>query len=594
MRSSANCSDIFMADRSIMTPAGTMKNPNGRGLSLWALTGLFLAGTMSAQELHWANSLGVSGESCVLQVRTDAHDNVYVLGSMNNSGAVDLDPGPGTQVHSWNFGDLPGSGHFIAKYDSTGNYLWGYRQDALRSIAVSPSGDIVCLAYLEDFWDADPGSSTHMISASEGVGVARWSTNGTFISAFAMDGPHALLCATNDEGAIFLYGQYTGTFDADPGPASEWLASNGYYDSWLARYDASGSFVWAFSIGGVGQEYASDLRLHGPYLFTTLRTVGPPDIAQFDLDPGPDTVLTNFDQHLASVVAVYTVNGTFERQRCLNLQADWRSPLIRPLPSGGVALAGGFSGAAQFDTPDSTFSLMSSGTDAFIERLDHELSNVWLDLFSTYGNEIVYDMTPAKDGAILVGGVFTHTIDVDPGPGISIYQNSPPGDAWLGSYCYDDGSLIWSALISGQSTDRIQALTWSEADALVLGGGVSTGADIGVGGSPHPISTSASSSAFVARYRQVNTTCVPAGVGIDPDHPDTHGSPFEMRGGHLMIHPGVLDRRLVIVDARGSVVYQRDVLVGGMSVDMGFLEAGFYIIGLTDGMSRHYQKIVLD
>ena len=56
--------------------------------------------TTAGQVLHWANVLGVSGESMIEQVRTDALENVYVMRRMANTGSVDLDPGPNSATLS--------------------------------------------------------------------------------------------------------------------------------------------------------------------------------------------------------------------------------------------------------------------------------------------------------------------------------------------------------------------------------------------------------------------------------------------------------------------------------------------------------------
>ncbi len=546
-----------------------------------------------AQVLHWVIALGVSGESEINHVRTDDQDNVYILGTKNNSGSIDLDPSPGSQLLSWDFGQLPGSGRFVAKYDSLGHYQWGYRADDLRGITVSPSGSVVVLAYVQGSWDADPGPGVHQLSAAEGLGVARWTTDGEFVSAFVISGAHARHCETDDAGNIVLLGNFLESIDADPGGGVQTLVSNGYYDVWIGRYDAQNVLDWAYAIGGPGQEYSSDLVVNGNNLLMTLRTVGDNPVEQFDTDPGPDTAMTDLSQNQGAVLIGLAPDGNYQRHRSFDWPVDWRAPIVRLLPDFGVALAGSYSGSAQFEASDSVFTLPSSGLNAFINRLYGSWDPGWVDVFSADGSEVIYAMVPAKDGAVLVCGMFTHTIDVDPGPEQLLYTNTPPGSAWIGAYCYEDGSRIWSALVDGEDRDLFHAMTWSAADALVIGGKSSTGADLGLGGPPHVLYTTASSSAIVARYRGVDTHCATGSVDILPDGAKPVGVALHFADGSLDIRLGGAGRHLALIDTQGRLIQQRWVQGDHVRLSVHDKPSGVYLVVISSSEGRVVLPAVL-
>lgn len=548
--------------------------------------------TTAGQVLHWANVLGVSGESMIQQVRTDALENVYVMGRMANTGSVDLDPGPNSATLSWDFGGLPGSGYFIAKYDSTGLFLWGYRADAARSIAVSPSGELVICAYLDPYipWDADPGSGVHPLGGP-GTGVVRWTTDGTFVSATVLEGAASRNCLTNSTGDVFLAGQYTGTFDADPGPDTTLLVSNGYGDLWVARLNAADELVWAVSIGNEGMEYACDLVRAGTDLLVSMRTVGPNPMEQFDVDPGPGTAMTTFNQNQGAVALRLDQDGQYVQHASFDWAVDWWAPLLGMLPDGGIALAGSYAGQAGFDTGDTVFTVLSSGSDAFIQRMAGSgWSPSWADLFSPqYGNEVIYAMSPFKDGAILVCGMFTHAFDADPGPGTDTYAPSASsGAAWIGSYCYTDGSHIWSAMMNDADRDVLYDLCWSPADALLLGGGLSTGADIGLAGGSYLIATTASSSAMVARYRSVDTQC----VTVPTDIPE--GQAFAPRirvlDGRLVVDGIAPGGTLRVLGSLGQLVVEQRYMGQGTSIPMEGWPTGVYVVEVM-GAQRVVRRI---
>lgn len=531
----------------------------------------------AAQVLHWANLLGVSGESMIQEVRTDAQDNIYVFGRMANTGSVDLDPGPGSATLSWNFGGLPGSGYFLAKYDSSGTYQWGLKADALRAIAVSPAGDVVLSMLLDGSWDADPGPGTYMVSGN-GMALVRWSTNGTFVAASVIEGSIAMHLLTNDQDDVFLLGQFTDSIDVDPGPNVAMLSSSGYSDVWVAKLNAMDQLEWSGVMGGVGMEYACDLAFSEGDLLLSLRTVGPVPMQQFDVDPGPDTAWTNFGQNQGAVAIKLDPGGGYVRHESFDWPVWWQSPLVRPLPDRGIVLGGAFSGQATFTNADTVEQLTSSGNDAFIHTLEGTIWQPgWSDLFSAYGNELISCMTPFKDGAVVVSGTFTHSLDADPGSGSIVYQTQgPPSTAWIGSYCLDDGSHIWSTVVQGTGKDWFMDMTWSAADALVIGGQCSDSANVGLAGSPALISTSASSSAIVARYRSVNSSCDGGGVSL-PEHASLPVHAI-IRGDVLIVEGTERGDELLLLDGLGRILKRTTHTRERTEFSMAAQPAGVYLV----------------
>jgi hypothetical protein len=545
----------------------------------------------AGQVLHWANVLGVSGESMIQEVRTDAQDNIYVFGRMANTGSVDLDPGPGSATLSWNFGGLPGSGYFLAKYDSSGTYQWGLKLDALRAIAVSPAGDVVLSMLLDGSWDADPGPGTYMVSGN-GMALVRWSTNGTFVAASVIEGSIAMHLLTNDQGDVFLLGQFTNSIDVDPGPNVAMLNSSGYSDVWVAKFNAMDQLEWSGAMGGVGMEYACDLAFSEDDLLLTLRTVGPVPMQQFDVDPGSDTAWTALGQNQGAVAVQLDPAGGYMRHAGFDWPVWWQSPLIRPLPDRGIVLGGAFSGQATFSNADTVLSLSSSGMDAFIHTLEGTIWQPgWSDLFSAYGNELISCMTPFKDGAVVVSGTFTHSLDADPGSGSIVYQTQgPPSTAWIGSYCLDDGSHIWSTMVQGTDRDWFMDMNWSAADALVIGGQCSDSANIGLVGPPALVSTSATSSAIVARYRAVNTSCVGSGVFVpELARPDL----VTFIVGDLLVVEGLAPgEELRLLDGLGRLLEHQMVSSARMELSMSGRSPGVYIVLARSTMGGRTKRLV--
>ncbi len=56
----------------------------------------------------------------------------------------------------------------------------------------------------------------------------------------------------DNSGNVIATGLFQGTVDFDPGPGTYSLSSNGFYDFYIVKLDASGNLIWAKSIGGTG------------------------------------------------------------------------------------------------------------------------------------------------------------------------------------------------------------------------------------------------------------------------------------------------------------------------------------------------------
>ena len=67
--------------------------------------------------------------------------------------------------------------------------------------------------------------------------------------------------ATDANGNVIITGNFSNTVDFDPGPGTFNLTANNG-DGFIAKYSATGSFLWAFALGGsdsdIGEALATD------------------------------------------------------------------------------------------------------------------------------------------------------------------------------------------------------------------------------------------------------------------------------------------------------------------------------------------------
>src|SRR5574343_149392 len=56
-----------------------------------------------------------------------------------------------------------------------------------------------------------------------------------------------------------VVGQYEGTVDFDPSAGIAQTSAMGATDAFIAKYDASGNFLWKYHFGNTEQDYALDV-----------------------------------------------------------------------------------------------------------------------------------------------------------------------------------------------------------------------------------------------------------------------------------------------------------------------------------------------
>jgi hypothetical protein len=218
---------------------------------------IFLAKYSASGALYWAftvrstypsNCVGAMGWS----LGCDSNNNLLVQGRFKSS--CDFDPGPATQTLTA-VSNITLS-HFLAKYTTTGNYVWAFKLDLgiqASAIAVDTADNIVMGMSFGGSADIDPGPSVVTFSATDPLDLAmiKYSPAGNLISSLLIPGSgveYFYGISANGNSDIYITGMIMNTVDFDPGPGQWNVAPNGY----IAKYSSQGSLIWAFSVAGLG------------------------------------------------------------------------------------------------------------------------------------------------------------------------------------------------------------------------------------------------------------------------------------------------------------------------------------------------------
>ena len=238
-------------------------DPTGDGanlISAGAAFDIFLAKYDSFGNYLWAHSFGGSGVDRGVSVAGDGSGNIYTTGAFE--GTVDFDP-------SGNVANLIAAGTkdiFIAKFDRSGNYIWAQNLSGNGNdfefgvrLAVDSSGNSYTTGNFSGTVDFDPGSDVDSFTAS--------GLNDIFITKFDPDGNYLwtkTLGSTGDDisysialdssGNTYTTGSFQNTVDFDPGAGIANLTSAGGQDTFIAKIDANGNYIWAKNLGGTSDE----------------------------------------------------------------------------------------------------------------------------------------------------------------------------------------------------------------------------------------------------------------------------------------------------------------------------------------------------
>ncbi|MCB0465464.1 MAG: SBBP repeat-containing protein, partial [Aequorivita sp.] len=334
---------------------------------------------MLAQSTEWAVSMGAGSADLGKSLVLDENGNTYVTGEF--TGTVDFDPGPG--VHNLiSQGDFE---IFILKLDLNGDFVWakrigGVNEDKASSIAFDSFGDIL------------------------------------------------------------ITGSFKGTSDFDPGVNEFNLTSIGMMDSFIAKLDTGGNFIWAKQMGGsrwaIGDSIITDIDSN---IYSTGRfweTV--------DFNPSVDVYNLTSEGESDIYISKLDRNGNFIWAKKIG-SISWDVSTHMAIDNfGDVYVTGYFRGAPDFDPGTGVYNLTSVGIeDSFVLKLDSDGNFIWAKSIGGFQNDEAYGLTTDSDGNSYTIGYFTGAVDFNPGTGI--YNLISEGEIDIFILKLDsNGEFVWA------------------------------------------------------------------------------------------------------------------------------------------------------
>ncbi len=399
---------------------------------------IFIAKYNANGQYIWAHKIGGTGSDGLKKVIADDAGHIYFTGTFNAT--ADFNPaGGGTLISNG------GTDVFVAKFDTAGNYIWAKQAggtgggELVNGMGIDKSGGVYITGAFTGtiFFGGSGGAVPGVTAAGQDAFIARYDANGNIIWGKNIGGANTdegMAIRTDDSGNVYTTGRFQGNvnFNTTPGETPAYLISvGGGLDIYVAKYNAAGEYIWAFSVGGAtGSDLPKDLVLEQATGHVWV-------VGQFagtaDFDPGTPVVnLGNTGSDVAGFIAKYDrdgnyllarniggTNGTFFHISTMALNA-----------AGDIYITGFFAGQVDFD-PGTLVVNHTSGSlfqDAFFAKYDVGLNHVWsAPVLGTGSITDGIGVTTAGDGKIYFTGTYAGKANFGPGPGDTL---SSGGD-WL-------------------------------------------------------------------------------------------------------------------------------------------------------------------
>lgn len=283
---------------------------------------------------------------------------------------------------------------------------------------------------------------------------------------------------TDASGNVYAVGTFAGTVDFDPGAGTANLTANlgsGALgnDAFVAKYDASGNYVWAFKIGtGTNfEDVARDITIDE--LSNTIYVTG--NFSGFNVDFDPSAASATLSGGSQAVfIAKYTTAGAY--QNAIQILGNVNGYGIKYF-NNTVFITGENTGTTNFN-PGGTTNLTSNGSspDIYLACYNASLNLFWAhDIGGSFADGgAAIDVDGA--GNCYITGRFTDAVDFDPS-GLTANMISNGGsDGYIAKY-NTSGVYQWVQTFGTNVGDGGKKIIVNGNDAYVSGfyGGTNQG-----------------------------------------------------------------------------------------------------------------------
>jgi hypothetical protein len=299
-------------------------------------------------------------------------------------------------------------------------------------------------------------------------------------------------------GHVVVVGYFEATVDFDPGAATQNRTSAGMHDIFVAKYTTAGAFEWAFRIGGVGYDQATgvDVDASGNVFVSGYFT------GSVDFDPGAGTTSLNAGSADDAFLAKYSPTGALLWAIKIGASGYDMSNNCSTDANGDVYITGHFVGTVDFNPSASTANLTSAGSmDMYLAKYSSAGAYLWAIRVgaSGFNDDSGYDIATFGSSDVYVTGLFSGTVDFDPGAGTVSRVGAGGNDIFL-LKLNSAGVFQWVYTGGNADTDESTGVDVDALGNVYLAGSFGMTVDFDPGAGVANLTSAGVGDLFVAKY----------------------------------------------------------------------------------------------
>jgi PKD repeat protein len=293
----------------------------------------------------------------------------------------------------------------------------------------------------------------------------------------------AVAVAIDASGNTIVGGPFKGSVTFAPGKT---LVSAGNSDWFLAKFDPTGTLIWANRMGGAGDDAVEAVAIapNGDVVvvghFTGSASFG-----------GTANLTANGTTDMA--VAKYAAtDGHHLWSKRFGGQYDDTASAVSVDGAGNVYFTGYFSGIIDFGGGPLSVPF-TSDLDVFLTKLDPDGNHLWSKNFTNSGNESGYGIAVDATGNVAITGFFTNSINFG---GTTLTSPNAMSDVFVARFTTAGGHTWSKQLGAPDGNEGGNGLTMDSTGNVLITGYAFKAVDFGGGA----LSALGMSDAFVAKY----------------------------------------------------------------------------------------------
>jgi len=474
----------------------------------------------SNMKLDWAKGIGNSNSEIIMRGKNfiDNSGNIYSTGYF--SGTVDFDPGAGTTELVSN----GGNDIYLLKLDSDGDFVWvkqigGTGSDEGKMVYLdSTSQNIFIAGSFSSTVDFDPGAGTTNLTSAGIIDafILKLDSNGDFVWVKKIGGTSNDWVANvtvDSDGNVYSTGTFVGAaVDFDPGAGTTNLSAGSSEGSFVQKLDSNGDFVWAKSFSGNTWgnwpgviKVTSDGSVYtgGTFRGTT------------DFDPGAGTSSLTSNGTYDGFLSKLDSSGNFVWIKRIGGNSTDFVNTIDFDSDGNLYIGSGISStdAVDFDPGAGTTTLTSYGSqDIFVTKLDSNGDFVWVKQVGNTGNESIINIYIDSSDYMYITGLFSSTVDFDPGAGTTNLTSIGSGDAYI-LKLNSDGEFVWVEQFGGTGNDEGYSILVDSSGNIVVMGLFTLTGDFDINAGTTELTSAGGNDVFIIKITPDSTNPTISSVG---------------------------------------------------------------------------------